>query len=484
MENISRDSQPAAHAMDYTLLGGEHLERGKRLFTTGLVLLAAAAGYLGYTANTENSLHVFQGLLILTLSVLPGLLWAKTGGSRFPVFETIMLLCANSYALPLLNVREQMADYSDEVITRSGWLVVLYVICANVVYRVTRGEPGRGSFWTESLLSPGIERSVIYGLPVSTLYVGISVFTDWIPPALGSVLRAVFFGLSILCTFISAQRWGRGELTQGEKSLFVCSLVPQMIFMSVGLVLIGAISQVGIALLGYLSGGKRIPWVVMLVTFALLAVLHTGKSRMREKYWEGELPQPGLTQLADYYGEWFEYGLQKAEEKKAASRRLLERTSLMHILCLIGSYTPQRQDYLYGSTYRHVLPQLIPRFFWAEKPKSHIATYELSIYYGIQREEDTETTTIAFGLLAEAYANFGLFGAILLGTFWGFSLKKLQIWSTFSPMLSFAGLTMVLLTAWAFNSELTMAAWISSFQQALVVVLGVPFLIKSLLGGE
>jgi hypothetical protein len=154
----------------------------------------------------------------------------------------------------------------------------------------------------------------------------------------------------------------------------------------------------------------------------------------------------------------------------------------MHILCLIATYTPERQDYLQGATYLHVLPQLVPRFLWPEKPRSHIATYELAIYYGLQDAEATETTTIAFGLLAEAFANFGLFGSVLLGAFWGVTLKKLQIWSAYSPMFSFAGLMMVLLTAWAFSAELTMAAWISSFQQALVVVLGVPFVIKSLFG--
>jgi hypothetical protein len=49
-------------------------------------------------------------------------------------------------------------------------------------------------------------------------------------------------------------------------------------------------------------------------------------------------------------------------------------------------------------------------------------------------------------------------------------------------MFSFAGLSMVLLTAWSFNAELTMAAWVSSIEQALVVVLGVPMVMRSLFG--
>ena len=161
---------------------------------------------------------------------------------------------------------------------------------------------------------------------------------------------------------------------------------------------------------------------------------------------------------------------------------MLERTSLMHILCLIVDNTPSRQDYLYGKTYSYVLPQLVPRFFWPDKPRSHVATYELAIYYGLQQEEDTATTTIAFGLVTEAYANFGLIGTMLLGALWGFWLKKLQIWSTYSPMFSFAGLLMVLLTAWSFNAELTMAVWVSSLEQAVIVVLGLPLLLRSLFG--
>lgn len=482
MEYVSRTPLPDETVMDYSLLGGEHIERGRRLFTTGLVLMLAALVLLAYRANVSDPLHLFLGLLIFVLSILPSLLWAKTGGSRFPAFETIMLLCANAYALPLLNAREQLTLYTDAVISRAGWTVTLYLITANLVYRMTRGLPGRSPFWRQSLITHQIEKLIVYGMILSTTYVCISEFTAWIPGDLVSPLRAVFYGIGILCTFVSSQRWGRGEMTQTEKTVLLCTLIPQLIIMSIGLILISSIGLIGIALLGYLSGGKRIPWIVIALTFTILAVLHTGKTRMREKYWDERHPAPTFTELPAYFAEWVDHGLQPTSGDKSVSQKMLERTSLMHLLCLIIDCTPERQDYLYGSTYRHVLPQMIPRFFWAAKPRSHVATYELGIYYGLQREEDTVTTTIAFGLLTEAYANFGLIGAVLLGAFWGLMLKKLQIWSTFSPMFSFAGLFMILLTAWSFNAELTLAAWVSSFQQAVIMVLGLPLLLRSLLG--
>ncbi|MEJ1971722.1 MAG: hypothetical protein WDM96_04270 [Lacunisphaera sp.] len=482
MEYASRELQPDEKAMDYAMLGGVHAQRGRQLFRTGIGLLIALLVYLAYSATVADPIHLFLGLGIFTLAIVPSLLWARAGGSRFPVFEVIMLLCANAYALPLLNAQEQLADFSPEAITTAGLTVLLHQVAAILTYATIKGVPGRSDFWRESLLSPNFERLMVYGLVLSCVYVVISTFTTWIPRDLESVLRAVFFGVSILCTFVSAQRWGHGELTAREKSIFLAAIIPQLFIMSVGLTLIAALSQIGIALLGYVCGSKRIPWVALIIIFPIAAVLHTGKTRMRTKYWEEGNPPPTLTQVPAYYAEWIDFGLQPTSGGKTVGHKIIERTSLMHMLCLIVSWSPDRQDYLYGKTYSYVLPQLIPRFFWPDKPRSHIATYELSIYYGLQAEEDTNSTTIAFGLLAEAYANFGLTGGVLLGLFWGFTLKKLQIWSTFSPMFSFAGLFMVLLTAWAFNVEMTMSVWVSSLQQAVVVALGLPLLVKSFFG--
>lgn len=482
MEYVSRTPLPDETAMNYALLGQVDAERGRKLFVTGSVLLAGALVYLGFTSKAPTMVHTILALTIFFLSVLPALLWARDGGSRFPVFETILIQCANAYALPVINAHEQLVEHSPEVITRGCLTVLLYQLGGIVTYYSTRGVPGRGDFWRASLITDQVEKLIVYALIISTGYMWMSTFTDWIPQDLESLLRAVFYGLSILCTFICSQRWGRGHMDTTGKMVLVCALILQLLFMSTGLILIGAIGQMGIALLGYLSGSKRVPWLVVALTFVILAILHTGKTKMRVKYWDEHYPPPTTMQLPAYYGEWIGYGLQPTDGDKTISQKMLERTSLMHILCLIIDSTPRRQDYLYGKTYAYVLPQLIPRLLWPDKPKAHIATYELSIYYGLQDAEQTSTTSIAFGLVTEAYANFGLWGAVTLGVLWGFWLKKFQIWSTFSPLFSFAGLFMVLLTAWSLASELTMAAWVSSFEQAVVVVLGLPMIIRSLFG--
>lgn len=478
---------PATGDESYHLIGRPTEEQCRRLHRTGLLILAAVMVYASLRANVMSTLHLVLGLVILGLSAWPTLRWLRQGGSRFPVFEPLMLLCANSYALPLINGHEALFQYPEDTVTRAGLAVVLYQVVALTAYALPAGLPGRGRFWTESILTRRVERIISYGIVLSTIYMVLAFFTTWIPRDLESVLRAVFNGVSILCTFITTQRWGRDELTKAERFTFGSLLVLQMLVMSVGLLLIAAITLYGIALLGFLSAGRRIPWVAIGVFFLCAAVLHNGKGQMRELYWHEERPDPTVMELPAFYLQWIEYGLQNPlltseGETRSASSRLLDRTSLMHVLCLVVHYTPDRQPYLAGETYGHVLPQLIPRFFWPDKPRSHIGTYRLSVYYGLQEEEATHRTTIAFGMPSEAFANFGFLGMMLLGAVFGYVPKKLQVLSTHSPMFSLAGIVMVLLTAWSFNAEMTLSVWVSSLFQALVVALGLPLLLRGLFG--
>jgi hypothetical protein len=237
-----------------------------------------------------------------------------------------------------------------------------------------------------------------------------------------------------------------------------------------------------LGLLGYVSGGKKIPLVALALFLPSIAILHNGKSTMREKYWEGGAPTPSLVGLPAFYIEWIGYGLdQEIQAKRTDSNRILERTSLFHLMCLVISITPERQPFLAGETYAHVPGQFVPRLFWAGKPVGHISTYTLAIYYGLQRPEDTAKTTIGFGLLTEAYANFGYYGLVFIGIFFGAFFKIVSAWAADSPILSYGGMFLVVLMAWSFQTELTMSIWLSSLFQACVAVLGLPYLLRNIL---
>lgn len=456
-----------------------------KLFSGAVAALIGAVFYYAYSSKTADPLHLYLGLCILVGSTLPAILWAKRNDFRFPIFEVFMLTGVNTYAIPLLSGHQQLQQYSQETITTAAFAVLFYQIVANVTYSTVRARPGRGSFWNDEVISRGIVGFLGYGMALTTAYTMVNYFTEWIPPELNSLLRAVCFGVGIISTFIQSRMWGQGTLPHHAKGVFIVQIALQVIFSWASLYLIAGISILVLALIGYVFGGKKLPVLALVIVLPAIGVLHNGKSVMREKYWENGAPMPTITEVPAFFAEWIGYGLDPVhiQEKKQANNLLLERTSLMHILCLVVEYTPSRQPYLAGETYGYVPAQFVPSFLWKGKPPAHVATYRLSVYYGLQRPEDTTKTTIAFGMLSEAYANFGFFGAGLLGFVFAAAFKRLSDLSVNSPILSYPGLLMVVLTAWSFQSEQTMAAWLSSLFQACVSVLGIPFAVRNFLGG-
>jgi hypothetical protein len=459
----------------------EELRRSKSLFAYGVAGIAAGTVYYAYRAEVSDPFQLYLGIAMIILAVLPSLLWAKRARFGLPLFEVFMLTGINTYAIPLLSGHQALSAFKPDVITKAAIGVVLFQLIANFTFTFTKARPKRTRFWSHEIIARDISRLLGYGMAITTAYTVIVAYTDWIPSDLTGIVRAIGYGVGIIATFIQCRRWGTGELLAHEKVSFSILLIIQIIFSWVSLFLVGGISIMVLGLLGYVSGSKKIPFLLLALVLPLVAVLHNGKSTMRDLYWEGGLPPPPITSLPAFFTEWIGYGLDaEIQAKRNDSNRLLERTSLFHLMCLVTSLSPERQPYLYGETYAQIPGQFVPRFFWPEKPVGHISTYTLSIYYGLQRVEDTAKTTIGFGLLTEAYANFGFFGLGLIGVFFGGLFKMVSIWASESPILSYGGMLMVVLMSWSFQTELTMSIWLSSLFQACVAILGVPYVVRNL----
>jgi len=459
----------------------EEIRRSRKLSGYGVAGIAAGLVYYSYDAKVADPFHLYLGQIMIVLAVLPSLLWARRAKFGLPLFEVFMLTGINTYAIPLLSGHQALGAFDPGIITKAAVGVVLFQVVANFTFAFTKAHPKRTRFWSHEIVTRDISRFLGYGMAVTTAYTIIVAYTDWIPSDLTGIVRAIAYGVGIIATFIQCRRWGTGDLLRHEKVSFSILLIVQIIFGWVSLFLVGGISIMVLGLLGYVSGSKKIPLLLLVIVLPLVAVLHNGKSTMRTLYWDGERPPPPIASIPAYFAEWIGYGLDaEIQAKRNDSNRLLERTSLFHIMCLVTSITPERQPYLNGETYAQIPGQFVPRFFWTEKPVGHISTYTLSIYYGLQRAEDTAKTTIGFGLLTEAYANFGFFGLGLVGVFFGCFFKLVSIWASDSPILSYGGMFMVVLMAWSFQTELTMSIWLSSLFQACVAVLGLPYLLRNL----
>lgn len=481
-------ASPSSRSTLFDFSGGR--DRAKTLRFSNSLLGAAVAAilYLGYTSNIINPSLLYAGLLILVLSILPALLWTRTAGRQFPTFETYLFTFSNGYAIPLLTGHRQLAFYTEEIIFKAALGIILFQVAAIVAFYATGGRPKRGPFWRREIFSDKIGRYLGHAMVLNSIYVVVSTYYSAIPGDLVGPLRAVFFGIGILCTFVQSLRWGQGSLQSTEKIYFVANLALQMLVLTATLFLINGVSLLVLALAGYVCGARRIPVLVCIVSLLVLGVLHNGKFVMRAKYWEGANSpserNDRFSELPAFYLEWLTQGLRVNEEDRddpKAKHKLLERTSLFHMMCLVVSLSPDRQPYLEGETYRDIPGQFVPRFFWPDKPLGHVSTSRLAVYYGLQRAEDTAKTTIGFGVVTEAYANFGFFGLGLVGALIGFLQKKVRVWSSESPILSYPGIVTVLLMSWAFSTEHTMSIWLSSFYQACVAVLGTIIILRNIL---
>ena len=461
--------------------------RGRKLFFLGAVAASGLLVYYAVTATVDDPLHLYQGMLMLFLALLPSLLWARQGGEQLPAFEVLMLMTANTYAFPLLNGHVQLEHYDSETIITTANVVLFYQLMAIGAHLMVRGRPVRTAAFRNEVLTRNLHKYVGYGLVLSTAYTCVSLFfSNLIPSEINTVLRAVCAGIGLVTTFAQARRWGLGTLSAQERTMLTVLVGTQALLQFSTLFLVAGVSLILVALVGYVSGAKKIPVVATLAVFAVAAVLHNGKSTMRARYWSttGGHHSLQLQQVPAFLAEWVEAGLTGAEEEgeREMTKKLLDRTSLFHMLCMVASLTPETLPYLNGETYAQVPGQFVPRFFWPEKPHAHISTDTLAIYYGLQDETTVRNATIGFGLVAEAYANFGFIGVGLLGLGLGAFYKRVHTATAESPLLSYPGLFVIILMAWSFQTEATMAVWLGSMFQACVGVLGVPFILRNLAG--
>lgn len=448
-----------------------------RLFQLGRVALVLAAAWFIWDAGGDIDGTTLAGLGILLLAGLPALNWARQRRTWFPAFEISLLTCIPFYAIPLLSHQSEVRSYPPDVLFTSSVAIFIYLIAANTGFSLVRTPPKSPHWAVTSLIPPHAYRYVPIGLLLNTVYLYIFTFTKIIPSEFAGSIRALFFGLGTLSTFILARLWGAGLLRKEQVWFLVINLAIQIIFLFSHLYLISGISLVALALIAYTTSQRRVPWVFLLIFTPVVALLHLGKSEMRRLYWQEKRPAPTLTALPAYFSEWVSYSLKTSREREegiSQQSTIFERASLIQMLCLCVEQVPRFNPYLFGESYIDIPAQVIPRFLWPNKPSSLMANVRLGLYFGLIDPLDPFKVSIAFGMIAESYVNFGLFGVGLFGFLFGSAFKRVSLLAQSAPQFSALGILMILLTAWSFQAELVLATWLTALFQASVVCIGVP----------
>lgn len=449
-----------------------------------LRLAAVAGGIVLWLYSPLESLPLkIIGTAMFLLAFLPILRWAGLGRAWFPAFEIMLLTTALFYAVPLLSGHSATLAMPEDMLFKAGLAVLTYQAAAILVFEKLRRISTPGSWFTESLLAGRTAHYSQIGLWVNTIYLYANYFTDWIPWEWASIVRAACFGVGLVSMFVQCSLYGSNELSLGEKMVLLAHLTAQCIFMLLGLYLIQVLGLIALGLAAYMAAKRRVPIVPIIILLPVLAILHTGKPAMRAIYWDEDAIKPGFTEIPAFFTQWVQFAFDaKANEdaEDSMGARFAERASLFHIMGYVVTRIPEYDPYLGGETYWDIPAQIVPRILWPGKPAPHLSNVRLAIYFGFVTEEDANRVSIAFGMPAEAYANFGFWGMALIGGLLGLIYKAAALLSMHRPIFSAAGLLMIILTAWSFQAELVLATWFSSLFQASIVVVIVPLAARQL----
>lgn len=455
-----------------TSVAPSHTVASRRL-TRGLVIAVGVLVLVGFVwGNSGEQLLAY--LLVLTAATLPGMLWIRMGSPGIPIFPIIGIAYIPYFGWPILSGAEAALDYTTWEILRAALAVDLFLIFATVAWRLMAGrvlsQPAIAQGENNSSL---VVQFVLIGLSVGVMF-HVAVILG-LPSVLGS-----FFGVarsfavtfvSVACFLIGAIR-ARGLLRGIDWAAAVAGIGLLLILSWSSLFLVGGISYSLACLLGYFIVSKRMPWLFVGAMFVAVMVLHAGKAEMRAKYWESDTNVGGVSSLSGLPGfaaEWVGEGIY-AIATGSAGQSVLERASLFQMILRAQIDTPDRVEFLNGATYALLPSILVPRFIESNKPASQVGIDLLNIHYGLMTVDEAAVTAVGWGLVPEAYANFGYWGVIGIALIYGLLCGALQSWSANAPIMSLPTLICIAALMALINIEADFLQICSVLFQSLVSV--------------
>lgn len=434
-------------------------------------LVAVTVALLCLAVVSDNPLSY---IIVLLASILPITIWLYLGAKGIPIFPAVSALYFVYYGLPIL--RKVEGHYSSEEIEQGavtiacflllGWLAWFLVSVRTKIVK-PRGPDTVSPAQIQSLVAIGLSAGIFYHV---TLSVG------WLSDLGGflGVLRSVTLTFAAAACYLFGYARAH-DIIRGKLSvIFLVAMAALVMSALASLFLVSGVMYIAAALLGYILAKKRIPWLVIATLFILATVLHSGKETMRHNNWlAGSQSNIANTVIGmpSLMADWFGAGLSDLIAGRKSEDALVERTSLLHMLLLVQRATPEAIPHLKGETYSFLSSTLMPRFLVSEKASSQSGLNLLSIRYGLQSEDATHSTTLAWGIPAEAFANFGYYGIVVAALLLGALCAIFTRLSVGTSPISFSMLVAISATINLLNVEADFGYLLLNILQSVVAVM-------------
>ncbi|MDZ8055064.1 MAG: hypothetical protein RMX68_005355 [Aulosira sp. ZfuVER01] len=450
----------------------------KRWFVKGFWLVLMLIVVKIITADALF-LSKISALLIAVMALLPAYLWCADRAKGLPLFPIMTLTYLGSHAFPLISKNPNVLKYSEALRFDAAQVVAIFLGVGTITWLAfVKREPqsiSKIKVFKPNQITPFFLNIIFLSITFDFLQ-NTGYLWSIIPGSIYLILKTAMPSLTSLGLMILGYQLGANRLSRGESRIFIL-LVIVLIFQSgIALYLNGSGIYVVLTSLGWMFGSGKFPWRLLLITFLIISFLNLGKGQTRATYWHKGLMQP--SQYTAVYITWINNSWQQLNPPKESLGRhkskpesLDERSSLIHMLMKAISETGTLREYMQGKTYS-LIPQLVmPRIFNPNKVRGSEATNMLSIYYGLQTYKDTLTTEISWGLLQEAYANFGRLGCAGLGIFLGGLYGWITRLTINVPITSYRFLLSLILIMLSIKNELTVGSFLSVLSQGAMLLL-------------
>lgn len=439
--------------------------------------------------------HADALALIVAGCGLPLVLWLRQRGPGLPLLALVALQTLAVFGTPILTRNPNLDGYPAGEIFSAAREILYFCLALCLGWTLARpgataNRPPRFCWLLKFIRAEKpetMQRGALLLVAAPALFL-LGQNEGWLdsvfqalPSGSFSLVRTLSDASLIAGCLIGGYTFGARTMSTRAGVLFWLLQLALFLLNSVSILLSTNAGMIAATALGMFLGARRPPWLYLAVVMAALSLLNLGKFEMRALYWNdyGHSRRISVASFPSYYAEWVGRSIDLAEAGDSADKgaeagqRLTDRLdNLQNLLFAQESVEYRGIPLLGGATYSVIPPLIIPRVFWPDKPRSHEGQVMLNVHFGRQRLEDTFTTYVAWGLLAEAYANFGaLFGALFCGALLGFAVGHLERWAKPYPITSLQAFFFLIVSVNLLLSfEMVASVWITSVFQMLVAL--------------
>jgi hypothetical protein len=462
------------------------------------VILAAESLYLFATGRPGAEAFVLIGIgSLVALSI-----WT-TGAVGLPLLPVMVLQGLIIYGVPIAAGHEIITSYPPGFVTAAGFEVLVFSLTLafawNAGMRMFRPGPPV-SYVLQEFNREGIKGWARLGFGLIILATGFQVLQGMnladglfalLPGGASSIIYALVSVVSACGFFLVSMLIGGKRASVLERIIFWGLLVLNGMISAEDFILASAAANLITVGVGFFWSDGRVPWRYLVIAMMTLSFLNMGKTTMRERHW-GNAYEPAVQssflQLPAYFAEWIDVSFDALIENQEGPRpntgaaagaanknqTLLDRIdNLQNLLFVIDAINTDHVTPLHGETYALIPPLLVPRIFWPDKPRSHEGQVLLNVHFGRQDLNSTLDTYIAWGLLPEAYGNFGaVTGSIVLGVFLGLTFAWVENYTARKLVMSAEGFLSLSLLMNIMNSfEMVASVLVTATFQSFIIII-------------